>query len=80
MPTVTIEQEKHKGLSVRTTWYAEVTDFHALCLAVYEGSAAPDCLIPNQKYLDERARGNRELMNIPGVVARSKSSTDVRTG
>ena len=56
----------------RTIWSAEVVDFDELLKAVYEGTAPKSCIVPNDKYLGERARSDKGEFNIAGCRAYSR--------
>jgi hypothetical protein len=61
------------GVSKTTTWSAEVEDFGALVSAVARGEAPIDCLLPNQKRLNEMAKGLQDMLALPGVTPRVKT-------
>ena len=67
--TASIAAPKVAGVSFKTTWAAEVTDFMALVRAVAVGQAPEECLQANQVYLNEQARKEHEKLAIDGVKA-----------
>jgi hypothetical protein len=67
--------QKVAGVSGRTNWSAEVTDFKALVDAVSQGKAPILALQPNETFLNDQARSMKSLLSYPGVVAKDKSGT-----
>jgi hypothetical protein len=80
LPVVTTVVEAHKveGISLPTTWVADVLDADALVQAVAKGKAAKQAVIPNQKWLDEQAQACGQDLRIPGVVPRKKTTLSAR--
>lgn len=72
VPVMPSPVPKVEGLSKRTDWSAEVTDFKALVQAVASGSAPLEALSPNMTCLNALARAAKGTMSIPGVKAVSK--------
>lgn len=60
------------GPVYRETWFAEVTDIKALCMAVATGKAPAECVMGNMPVLNKMAVALRSSLNIDGVAARSK--------
>lgn len=57
------------SVKYRDNWSAEVVDLKALANAVASGRAPLDCIVPNQTKLNQLARGMKDTLMIPGVVA-----------
>lgn len=60
------------GPVYREVWAAEVIDIKALCRAVADGKASPECVMANMPALNRLAVALKATMNIPGVKAYSK--------
>jgi hypothetical protein len=60
------------GTGIQVRWEAEVTDIKALCLAVAEGRAPAENVLPNQKVLDKQAVALKSGLSIPGVRSISR--------
>jgi hypothetical protein len=58
-----------EGISVRTTFRAEVTDLALLVRSVHEGRCPLKVLLPNMPVLNSFARSLGKAMNWPGVQA-----------
>lgn len=71
---------KVAGLSSRETWNAEVVDLHALIqyAATCPKAIAESLLVPNLSTLNAMARNSKAALAVPGVVAKSSTSTTVR--
>lgn len=71
---------KVEGLSSRETWSAEVVDLHALIkyAATCPKAMAESMLTPNLATLNTLARQAKAALAIPGVNAKSTTSTTVR--
>lgn len=59
------------GVSEVENWCAEVHDFGALVQAVAAGEADRSLLLPNLPELNRQARALKQLLAIPGVVAKN---------
>lgn len=69
-PTVILpKRELNDGISKRVSWHAEVTDLKALVQAVASGALPLSYIEPNMAALNQRARGDKAEMRVPGVVA-----------
>lgn len=77
-PVVHMPAPKAAGVSSRTIWKHEVTDLRALARAVADGIVPPTAILPNDSYLGQRARADKEHTNIPGVRVFSDTSVAVR--
>ena len=62
-----------EGASFTVRWHAKVFDLKALAAAVVQGTAAPESILPNQKYLDQLARALKAEMKLSGVEAVSET-------
>jgi len=62
----------HGGPVYREVWSAQITDIKALCLAVAQGKASPECVVGNMPVLNRMAAALKKTMNIPGVQAISR--------
>lgn len=60
--------QRTKGISTRENWKAKVTDLHALVKAAAKDKSLLAYLEPNQTALNNRAKADRQTLNIPGVV------------
>ena len=60
------------GPIYRTVWGAECVDIKALCRAVADGKASPECVMPNMPVLNKMATALKDSLNIPGVRAVSR--------
>jgi len=60
------------GPVYREVWSAEVTDIKALCRAVANGQASPECVMGNMPTLNRMATALKATLNIPGVRAVSR--------
>lgn len=58
---------KVAGISVRTTWSAEVTDLGALVRAIAKGSAPLNAIVPNMTALNGMARAMKGQLRVAGV-------------
>ena len=67
---------KVQGVSVKTTYRAELTNFDLLIKAVAEGKVDRMALSPNMVFLNDRAREAKstERLGYPGVVVVSSDS------
>lgn len=63
---------KVNGLSIATTWTAEVTNMAELVRAVADGEAPLELLTVNTSKLNELARQHKLALGIPGVKALPK--------
>lgn len=77
-PPLPMVLAKSDGISGRKAWFAEITDESALYLAVAEGKAPRNCLMPNMPVLNSLARAAKTTFNIPGVRAIFRKITNVR--
>lgn len=68
-PEVEIAPPKAEGITVRTTWRAEVTDLFALVKAVADGTQQLALIEPNMAALHAAARELKDGLAIPGVQA-----------
>ena len=68
---------KLEGIGVSRPWRAEVDDLVVLAAAVVAGTVAADALLPNQDWLDERAKTMQQDLRIPGVTATNRPSGNV---
>jgi hypothetical protein len=64
--------EKVVGTGIRRTWGARVTDIKALCRAIAAGEVPENYIEPNMTALNGRARSDKSMMRIPGVIAEEK--------
>jgi len=74
-PPVQVQKATPKlqgGPVYREVWSARVTDIRALCRAVADGKASPECVMGNMPTLNRMATALKATMQIPGVVAESK--------
>lgn len=75
VPPVQVQKATSKlqgGPVYREVWSARVTDIRALCRAVADGKASPECVMGNMPTLNRMATALKATMQIPGVVAESK--------
>lgn len=72
-PVFVPKQTPKTQTTFRTQWYAEVIDIKALCRAVAEGKASPECVLPNMPVLNRLASAMKSTMNTPGVAAKSRT-------
>lgn len=75
VPPVQVQKATPKlqgGPVYREVWSARVTDIRALCRAVADGKASPECVMGNMPILNRMATALKATMQIPGVVAESK--------
>jgi len=75
VPPVQVQKATPKlqgGPVYREVWSARVTDIRALCRAVADGKASPECVMGNMPTLNRMATALKATMQIPGVVAESK--------
>ena len=81
VPTVTVAPAlaQVEGVSVRTTWSAEVLDFLALAVYVAAHPEWISLLEPNGPNLNRLAVSQRDAMSIPGVRAVAKSVRSTRS-
>jgi hypothetical protein len=54
---------------MKDSWSAQVINLRALCLAVAEGAAPEELVMPNQVALNFLARSAKSTLTIPGVAA-----------
>jgi len=71
--------EKFSGISVRSKWVAVVTDVKKLCAAVGKGLVPVTYVTPNQTALNARATSDKNMLQIPGVVAKEEKVVAGRT-
>ena len=69
VPIVTVQQPEVLGVSIRTTWTAEITDLLALVKACADGSQPLTQLLPNMPVLRAQAKALKGELRIPGVRA-----------
>lgn len=71
VPHVAVAPTFHRavGITVPQTFQAEVFDVKALCRAIGEGKVPANYVSPNMTALNQRARADRQALNIPGVKA-----------
>lgn len=67
-----------EGVSYRWNYGARVTDFGVLLKAVAEGRAPRSCVMPNQTFLNAKARADKDEFGIPGVELVKDRSVNVR--
>jgi colicin import membrane protein len=60
--------QRTSGISRRENWKAKVTDLHALVKAAAKDKSLLAYLEPNERALNNRAKADRQTLNIPGVV------------
>lgn len=60
---------KAAGVSKRDNWKAKVTDLHALVKAAAKDKSLLAYLQANDSALNNRAKADKQTLNIPGVVA-----------
>jgi len=72
------EVPKAKGFYITEIWTANVVDFMALVKAVAAGKQPLELLLPNQKVLDDLAKGHQANLSVPGVLAVKKDSAGSR--
>ena len=77
-PVIHMPAPKATGVSSRTIWKHEVTDLRALARAVADGIVPPTAIQPNDSYLGQRARADKEHTHIPGVRVFPDTSVAVR--
>ena len=77
-PVVQPTFQRASGVSTTTRWSAKVVDLKALCLAVAEGRASTELVLPNMPALNGMARAMKNTMNVPGVKAESETGVNVR--
>lgn len=77
-PAVAEPEAMGSGLSTRTTWHAEVTDFHALVKACAKGEHSLTYLEPNMTILNGLARSLHGRPPIAGVEAVSEEGLVAR--
>ena len=73
MPSVVSDKPKLEGISSRTQWKHEVTNFKALVAAVAAGIVPIEYLQPNDKVLAGIASALKDATRIPGVKVYPKS-------
>jgi hypothetical protein len=61
--------QRASGISRRSNWKAKVTDLHSLVKAAAKDKSLLAYLEPNETALNNRAKADRQTLNIPGVVA-----------
>lgn len=71
-PIVPKATPKVQGIVYREVWSAQITDIKALCLAVAQGNASPECVMGNMPVLNRMATALKKTLNIPGVQAVSR--------
>jgi hypothetical protein len=59
---------KAAGVSGRDNWKAKVTDFPALVKAAAKDKSLLAYLLPNEQALNNRAKADKQTLNVPGVV------------
>jgi hypothetical protein len=64
--------EKNSGVVMRENWSGEVTDFYALVKAVAKDKSKLNLLQINQTALNQMARAQKSMMDIPGIRAVNK--------
>lgn len=67
-----------RGVTHYDKWTAKVTNFRELVQAWLDGKAPEEALMANQAFLDDRARRQRDAMDIPGVEAVKDRATMAR--
>ena len=68
-----------KGFYITEIWSANVVDLMALVKAVAAGKQPISLILPNQGELDGLAKGHKENLAIPGVIAVKKDSAGSRS-
>jgi len=71
--------EKASGVSTRELWSARVTDIKKLCAAVAKGTVPVSYVEPNMVALNQRAKADKNTLNVPGVIAVKEISVAGRT-
>ena len=79
-PIVASPQPKVSGVTMRTTWKAEVTDKAALIKAVAEGKVPDVALEPNMTFLNQQARSLKDALDYAGVEALSEKTVAAGSG
>lgn len=62
-PTVT----PAKGTSLKADWHYEIDDFASLIKAVAAGQVPSSALLPNETWLKQTARANKDTLKVAGV-------------
>lgn len=66
-PVILPAMPKVNGSSVKTTWHHEVVNLQQLVKAVAEGRVPLQALQPNDVFLGQQARSQKNSLNYPGV-------------
>lgn len=61
--------DRVKGIGIRETWSAQIVSIKDLCRAVADGRVPEMAVQGNMPWLNNRARSDKRLMQIPGVRA-----------
>jgi hypothetical protein len=69
---------KVQGFSITEIWTAEVVDFKALVRAAAKDDALLGLLSPNREVLNDLAKGHKQNLSIPGVIAVKRDSAASR--
>lgn len=71
VPAVTVQPTAPKvaGITMRTTWAAQVTDLVALVKGVASGKVPIQALKADQTFLNQQARAMKSALSYPGVRA-----------
>lgn len=64
--------QRASGVSTRSKWVAVVTNLRQLAAAIGKGTVPTSYIQPDQSALDKRAAADKNLLSIPGVVAREE--------
>ncbi len=65
-PVEQAQTGKAAGMSMRTTYSCEVVDVEALLQGVIDGTVPREALMPNESFLNIKAREAKELFSFPG--------------
>lgn len=65
-------ETRMKGVSYKTSYFAEVTDVRLLLKAVLDGSVPLEAVSPNLKAINQAARSFKETLNWPGIMVKSE--------
>lgn len=78
-PAPTIAKPKAAGVSVRSIWRAEVTDFKAFLNGVMDGTVPIELVQVNDQELQRMARAQKGAMKLKGTRVWEEKSTAVRS-
>lgn len=77
-PITSAAVEKVNGVSARESWSAEIINPRLVLEAVLKGIVPIQAVQMNTAYFNQRARADKQALNIPGVRAVCKSGVAVR--